>query len=87
MEKFDIYKIADKAYSVIKGGSYGKVRYFSVYKKVTEYVNNHYKDAKCSDIVKTKDGWSCIVSKDSKNLILYITKTDTGDLSFWEQPI
>lgn len=85
--KIDFFDIASGAYRLIKNSKTGKLRYHSLYKKVTEYAELHYENATCSDLIKTENGWSCIVSASGKSVVLYISQTPGGELEFWEKQI
>lgn len=79
--------ITEGVLSVLGKGSYGKLLHNGIYKKITEYVTSQHKGAVCSNIVKTKDGWSAVITCDGRNILLYITRKDNGDLDFWEKDI
>ena len=86
MKKIDIFDISSAAYSAYKKGTFDKFRYREVYKKVSEYISSKYPDANATDLVKTKNGWSCVIRDRDKSRILYITECE-GEPSFWEKEI
>ena len=85
--KIDFYDVASSAYRLIKNSKTGRMRNLSLYKKVTEYVSIHYEDATCSDLIKTENGWSCIVNMRGKSVVLYISQTTGGETRIWEKEI
>jgi len=85
MKKIDIYDITAGVFSAIKGGVLDKMWYADVYREMDEYLARNHKDAKCPKLVKTKEGWSGVFSDNSENYLLYIEKTENGNLTFWEK--
>lgn len=82
----DFFDIAVSLVSKASKGELGKLRYKKIYAKALEYIDKEHKGATCSYPVKTKDGWSCIMSENGKNTVLYITE-QKGQVSFWEKEI
>ncbi|MBE7016445.1 MAG: hypothetical protein E7417_06505 [Ruminococcaceae bacterium] len=87
MKKDLLYNLASGVMGYIKKEDTGKIVYPVVYKKVREYIAINHNNARCSDILKTESGWSCIIMEDDKKTALYISKTENGKFSFWEKEI
>ena len=86
MKKSDIFDITAGLLQKASRGDFNKLRYKSVYQAVEGYIDAKNTGAKCSNLVKTKEGWPCVVSRNGKNAIIYISE-DNGSLSFWEKEI
>lgn len=87
MKNEKIYNLASDILGYMKKEDTGKILYSAVYKKVKKYLDENHPGSRCSDILKTKDGWSCIIMEDGKKTALYITKTEAQGFSFWENEI
>ena len=86
MKNSDFFDIAVRVVSKASKGELGKLRYKRIYAKALEYIDREHKGATCSYPVKTKDGWSCIITNNGKNTVLYITE-QKDQVSFWEKEI
>ena len=93
-KKFDTKKAillglaAGVAYKAIKGeGIFNKPRFYRQHEAAKKYLSSKYPDAKTGDIIKTEDGWSCIVYLHDKNFVLYITQSNTNEFIFSEKTL
>lgn len=87
MNREKIYNLASGILGYIKKEDTGKVMYSAVYKKVKEYMDINHPGSRCSDLLKTKDGWSCIIMDGGKKTALYISQKDKKEFMFWEKEI
>lgn len=77
-----------EAYRFYKGrGIFNKIRYKKQHEAVSNYMGTHYPNAFYSDIAETCDGWSCVVTTNSKKIMLHMTLTEGGTFVFWEKEI
>ena len=75
-------------YSFIKGnGVFNKPRFYKEHKAVSKYLSSNHANAYVGEIVKTKNGWSCIVNDMGKRFVLNFEKTSKGDYIFSENEI
>lgn len=75
-------------YNLYKGnGVFNKVRFSEQHDAVAKYMQTHYPGCTYSDIVKTEDGWSCVINTYRKSTVLYMTKTPDGKFVFWETEV
>lgn len=56
-------------------------------KAALEYIGTNMPGACCSDVVRTKDGWFCMVKYLDEYIGLYFTKTENGEYSFTKKKI
>ena len=78
--------VAWEAYRYYKGkGIFNKLRFKDQHDALSHYLETHYPDATCSDIVEANGGWSCIIKDEDREIVIYITKTDEGVYLFSEK--
>lgn len=78
--------VAWEAYRYYKGkGIFNKLRFKDQHEALGNYLETHYPDATCSDIVEAHGGWSCIIQDDGREIVIYMTKTDEGVYLFSEK--
>lgn len=79
---------ASVAYKAIKGeGIFNKPRFYRQHEAVKKYLSSNHPNAKTGDIIKTEDGWSCIVNVGNRNFLLYITQSNNKEFIFSEKTL
>jgi len=75
-------------YSAVKGnGIFNKPRFYFVYKALEKYLSSNHADSNIGEIVKTKNGWSCIVNDKGKSFVVNISKAVDGNYLFSESEL
>ncbi|MBE7045564.1 MAG: hypothetical protein E7397_08525 [Ruminococcaceae bacterium] len=75
-------------YRAVKGkGAFNPIRFASQRDAVERYVASHYPGAVYSDITELPDGWSCIVTHERRQIMLFITRTEDGTYIFRERAV
>lgn len=75
-------------YSFIKGkGIFNVPRFYDQHRAVENYLKTYHNSANHGDIIKTKDGWVCIVNINEEQILLNIQKTEDGAYIFSEEKL
>ena len=73
------------AYGFIKGkGIFNIPRFFDQHKAIKNYVKTYHPNANVGDILKTKNGWTCIINSNDEQILLNLEKTDDKNYIFSE---
>ncbi len=73
-------------YGFAKGkGIFNIPRFYSQHKAVENYLNTYHNGANHGDIIKTKNGWMCVVNIDKQQILLNIQKSEDGNYIFSEE--
>ena len=73
------------AYGFIKGkGIFNVPRFFNQHKAIKNYVETYHPNGNFGDILKTKNGWACIINSNDKQILLNLEKTEDGNYVFSE---
>ena len=73
------------AYGFIKGkGIFNVPRFYNQHKAIKNYVETNHPNGNFGDVLKTKNGWACIINSNDKQILLNLEKTDDGNYIFSE---
>lgn len=73
------------AYGLIKGkGIFNVPRFFNQHKAIKNYVQAYHPNGNFGDVLKTKNGWACIVNSNNNQILLNLEKTIDGNYIFSE---
>lgn len=73
------------AYSIIKGkGIFNVPRFYDQHKAIKNYLETYHPKANAGDILKTKNGWCCVINANDKQILLNLEKTEDGHYLFSE---
>lgn len=72
-------------YSAVKGnGVFNKPRFYFVYNALKKYLSSNHPLSNMGEIVRTKNGWSCIINDSGKSFVVNISKSEDGTYLFSE---
>ncbi len=75
-------------YGIIKGkGIFNLPRFYNQHKAIEEYLETYHNGANHGDIIKTENGWVCIVNINDKQILLNLQKTKDGNYIFSEEKL
>ncbi len=80
--------LAVGAYRATTGkGIFNKIRFKDEHDAISNYMLSNHPGAFYSDIVKTGEGWSCIINDGYDKYLLYINLSEDGTYIFAEKKI
>lgn len=75
-------------YGFIKGkGIFNVPRFYDQHKAVENYLRTYHNGANHGDIIKTNDGWVCIVNINEEQILLNLQKSEDGAYIFSEEKL
>lgn len=75
-------------YGFAKGkGIFNVPRFYNQHKAIENYLNTYHNGANHGDVLKTKDGWMCVVNIDNQQILLNLHKSDDGNYIFSEEKL
>lgn len=75
-------------YGFAKGkGVFNKPRFYNQHKAIKNYLGTYHNGANYGDIIKTKDGWVCVVNVNNEQILLNVQKSNDGSYIFSEEKL
>lgn len=75
-------------YGFAKGkGIFNVPRFYNQHKAIEKYLDTYYNGANHGDIIKTNDGWICIVNVNEEQILLSLQKSEDGNYIFSEKKL
>ncbi len=75
-------------YGFIKGkGIFNLPRFYNQHKAIEEYLKTYHNGANHGDVIKTENGWVCIVNINDEQILLNLLKTEDGNYIFSEEKL